>query len=164
MLLMHSHRDSVHPCGALIFVMASGFNCKACGSHTDGGCPFTVTCGSCILSYDMKGNRSELFKTTGGVQNSPVQICVAWCFTGDRRICKKTQRCLSQDSSARYLGAAEEIKLHKISPKAYECKGFLTWKLNFWVDKIHATLTDIQWQEIVKGVRFSILILGTVWQ
>lgn len=83
---------------------------------------------------------------------------------GEGRICKNTQRCLSQDSSARYFGAAEERKLYKNNPKAYECKGFLTWKLNFWVDKIHATLTDIQWQEIVKGVRFSILILGTVWQ
>lgn len=35
---------------------------------------------------------------------------------------------------------------------------------NFWLDKIHAMLTVIQWQEIVKGVRFSILILGTLWE
>lgn len=53
---------------------------------------------------------------------------------------------------------------YKNNPKVYECKGFLTLKLNFWVDKIHATLTVIQWKEIVKGVRFSILILGTLWQ
>lgn len=35
-------------------------------------------------------------------------------------------------------------------------------KFNVGVDKIHATLTVIQWQEIVKGVRFSILIPGTL--
>lgn len=112
----------------------------------------------------MKGNRYELFWIKGVIQNSPVLIFIAWCFMGKGRTSKKPQCYLSQDSSARYFGAAEERKLYKNNPKAYECKGFLALNLNFWVDKIHAMLTVIQWQEIVKGVRFSILILGTFWQ
>lgn len=147
---VYPQRDCVLPQGALFFVLASGFNY----SHT---LLLHSPSESCVSRLDMKGNLFELWEWSKSPLFRSLLHPVLW---GKEEPVKNPQCCLS---SARYLGAAEGIKLYKNNPKTHECKGFLILKLNFWVDRIHAMLTAIQWQEVIKGVRFSILILGTYW-
>lgn len=120
-------------------------------------CFFISPSESCVSWLDMKDSLFELWEWSKSLLFWSLLHPVLW---GKEEPVKSPQCCFS---SARYLGAAEGRKLYKNNSKAYECKGFLTFKLNFWVDRIHAMLTVIQWQEILKGVRFSILILGTHW-
>lgn len=112
-----------------------------------------------VVSRDLTWRETYLSYGSGPKVSRADLYCIL--FYGERKNPLKNPQCCL--SSARYLGAAEGRKLYKNNPKAYECKGFLTLKLNFWIDRVHEMLTAIQWQEIVKGVRFSILILGTHW-
>jgi len=71
-----------------------------------------------VVICDVTQRATDSSWTMGVVQNSPVQVFIAWCFMGGGRICKTAQRCLSQSSSAGYLGAAEEREPYKKQPKS----------------------------------------------
>lgn len=122
MPLVYSQRVSVCPCGALIFVMASGFNCMASSSHINDVCSFPSTCESCVLLPDVKGNRFELFWTMGVIQTSPVQIFIAWCFMGGGKICKKHRAAFPGVPQTGILGLQRKENCIKTTQKHMNAK------------------------------------------